>query len=132
MAESTASLLDLSTLVKRSFITIDKKKYDLRNPDELPYLEYRARASQWARLAALIQKPRVSKKEEAEADTILRGLVALIVIAPDKVLAKLQRPQQVQIVTVFSTLLSTARAAGVAQRRGKTSRSTRGVRSRRG
>lgn len=98
-------VLTLSSIVTRKRIRIDGTLYDLRNPDELPWLAYRHRAGEYQRAGVLLALKKRTKAQEQELDRLLPKLVAALVVAPASVLAKLSHEHQLGIVAVFFGLL---------------------------
>lgn len=98
-------VLTLSSIVTRKKIRIDGELYDLRNPDELPWLAYRHRADEYQRAGVLLSLKSRTKKQEQELDRLLPKLVAALVVAPAAVLARLSHEHQLGIVAVFFGLL---------------------------
>lgn len=114
-------LLDLNTLIKRPFIDLDGKRYELFGADELSVLASH-RFSVWARK---IEALSTSEDEAAgvELDALIDNVArAAIVAMPDDVFEALSGAHKAAITDVFTGLLlrnklgvvgATMRATGV-------------------
>lgn len=102
---SPAPLLDLSTIVDRPTVRIDGKLYELRSRDEFSILTYQQQLQKYRNLGALLQKPKLSKRQLAETARLADGFCRTILMAPPAVQARLTLPQRVSIISVFSQLL---------------------------
>ena len=129
MASSSGStstpVLSLSTVLTRQRVEIDGTQYELRHVDELSWLVYRGHADTYRRAGALLQTPDRSPEQQAQLEAILPGLMRVLLIAPDEVLAKLNSDQQFAIAMVFSLPLLTKTTAKVGATKGAAPRSRR-------
>jgi hypothetical protein len=109
-----APVLDLSTLVERPIITIDKKPYELRHPDELSIIERMRVAKLSDRVLALtnaiIAAPEdgdglgISEAEEVELVTKADQVCRALLLAPDDIHARLRDEHRIAIAQAFSML----------------------------
>jgi hypothetical protein len=111
MATTKTPLLDLSTLVDRHVVRINKKTYQLRNSDELSFIGYRQFVGSLSRLGALLQKQTPTVSELQEQSKLIREKCAQILIAPASVLASLTDRQQLAIIEAFLKLLPETKKA---------------------
>lgn len=112
--QPTAPILDFSAVIRRERVKMpDGKTYEMKSPDELPWMAYRGSANQFVRFGQLLATPVRSAEEEKEVEALSRKLVRDIILeAPDKVLDLLTPDQRLAVVTVFSFLLLKTKAAG--------------------
>jgi hypothetical protein len=116
MATTREPLLNLETLTEVSTVLIDKVAYPIIGRAQLTIIKYRAFTRDYARLTALHNKPDLTVEEDAEYETLVNRLVALILDAPDKVRAKLRGEQLMAIIGAFLTLSASAGARSRANR----------------
>lgn len=96
--------LDLSTLSHGEPIKIDGRAYEVRHPESLPLIAYKQLETELPRLGHLMVKAKLSKVEATEAEQLLRGVIDVILDAPEAVRAKLRASQCVLILDVFTKL----------------------------
>jgi hypothetical protein len=101
-------VLNLTTIVTRPVITIDGTPYELRSPEELPWLAYRGHAEVFRKAGPLLARATRTPAQEAQLERLLGPLVEALVIAPKPVLVKLSHHQRFAVLEVFSRLLPTA------------------------
>jgi len=103
MAETKKPLLDLDTLIQRPTITINGNSYEIPSPDELSIAECQ-KFTIWGR-----EIETLSKDEDAgdKLDELI-GKVAAFVLReiPAEIQAKLKPIHKMQVVSVFTRLLS--------------------------
>jgi hypothetical protein len=97
------ALLDLDTLLDREHINIDHQAYELRRPGELSIFDGATAARIGEQLNNLGGKPMsaLSKDEAAQIQGALETLIAMILIAPDDVRARLTSHQCLAIGQAF-------------------------------
>lgn len=98
---ATEPILDLTTVVHRSLVRIDGKKYELKSPEEFALLDYRSKTRKYDRLGFLFRKKRLTSAESKEQQTLLDEFCRAILEAPDAVHDKLVEPQRIAVVTAF-------------------------------
>lgn len=118
MAKPTPAL-SLSTILHRPTIAIDGTAYELRTADEMPWLAYRGHANKFLRAGELMQVRKRTATQERQLEALLVELIEAIVLAPKKVLDRLNTVQRFEVLMVFSSLLPTKgrRPAGATPRR---------------
>jgi hypothetical protein len=105
------SVLDLSTLVDRPVVTIDRERYELRHPDELSLLDQLRMTRSATRVQVLVglltdvdRAPTPAEEDEYRA--LLDQTCRAILVAPDAVHAKLRDDHRVAIGRAFTQLQS--------------------------
>lgn len=101
---NSGPLLDLDTLIKRPFITIDGERVDILNPDELSVIENHRFGVWGKRIDALTAETGEAAEKELEE---LVSMVArrICVGASDELFAKLPGSQRWAIIDLFTGLL---------------------------
>lgn len=101
---SETPLLTLETLTAPPAIDIDGIRYPLRMPDALSIVGYRKLAHSLQRLETLWALDAPTPKEDAELTRLFRRVAAVVIEAPDEVLAGLTDLQCVLVYQTFLTL----------------------------
>lgn len=102
-----ASVLDLSTVVDRPFITIDGEKCEIRHPDEfslIQQLRQQRLAERVMALVALMLEKQASEADEQEYTRIVDDSCRQVLIAPDEIHRKLRDDHRLAIVKAFTEL----------------------------
>jgi hypothetical protein len=112
MADQTnQSLIDITVEKReRRFLTIDGKKYELKDRSEFPFVELQRMAARFNRMKDLLDKMQGQAAEGTEADAdeargvteTLRGFVSQVLIGSNGIVEKLSDQNCVDIVSVFS------------------------------
>lgn len=101
---SKAPVLNFTTLVSGAPIVIDRKRYEIRHPDQMAPGPIKRIETITPRADELMGLPEISDADGDELLELLREIVALMVTAPAKVVNKLGTAQLIAIVRVFTTL----------------------------
>ncbi len=121
MAEPVLTLDTLEPV--RSFITIDKKRYELRDADELT-LTQTAHIHRLAQEISNAGKPeaQVTEEEAKRFEDFANEMLAIVVIGlPDEMRDKLTIRKKYQIVSAFNALASQKWSTEVGEGSSKTS-----------
>lgn len=97
----TAPILDLGVLATRPLVRIEHKNYEMRTSNEFTYLVYTQFQRRFARLGALLTKRKKSKADWTEQGRLQDEFVRELLIAPDKVHARLGDFERLEIIKAF-------------------------------
>ncbi len=136
---AVAPVISLTTVAQRPTVSIDGVSYELRHPDEFPYLVYRNMGGLWSKAYALLSQTKagvpLTPAQERELEPLLEPLMRSVLLVLDSIAAKLTPEMQYAVVMVFFRLLLDRRAAVAAAaqrlvgagngRRGRSSKRTR-------
>ncbi len=132
MAADTA-VLDINTeRDDRQKVRVDGRLYAIRRGDELSILGTRSVFTKFGELAGLLDLAKPTKVQARAMSELLDEMCRMVLEAPDSVHVKLRDSQRLQVIDVFSLLLSKTPPAGAT--RPPTRRQTRstGARKSRG
>ena len=99
-----APLLDLNTLVERETVTIDGTRYDMRSDMELSLFELAALERSADKVHAFSRELELTPEQRTEYEQLLERAVAIIMVAPPDVLARLRTGQREAILWTFIAL----------------------------
>lgn len=97
-------VLDLETAADPTTITINKRPYVLRRPDDLTIAQISKLDRILPRFVVLTENTKRTAAEDAEFSAVLMQVTAEVVDAPPKTLALLRDLQRLQIALVFTQL----------------------------